>query len=162
MKITINPFDTASIAKAIKELEQYKKEFLAKEAVFVKRLAEIGVSVASTGFSTADYDGVNDVQVTMTQSGTSAAVIAFGDTVGFIEFGTGVRFPEWDNSGMEYTPPKHGTYGKGLGARPKGWYFTVGEGASRHTYGNPPAEAMRTARDVMIEKVTQIAREVWR
>ena len=164
MKIKIDPFDKASINEAIKQLKEYKKDFLAKETIFVKRLAEIGVSVASTGFSTADYDGVNDVQVTMTQSGTSAVVTAYGEAVGFIEFGTGVRFPEWDNAGMEYTPPKHGTYGKGFGARPHGWYFKPNgsEGASQHTYGNIPAEAMRTARDVMIEKVTQIAREVWR
>ena len=162
MKITINPFDKKSIDKAIKQLEQYKKDFLAKEEIFVKKLAEIGVSVASTGFALADYDGVNDVSVRLEWQGNKAAVIAEGETVGFIEFGTGVKYPEWDNSGMEYTPPKHGTYGKGHGARPKGWYFKPGEGAVQHTYGNPPAEAMRTARDVMIEKVTQIAREVWK
>lgn len=163
MKIKINPFDRKSITEAIKQLEQYKKDFLAKEELFVKRLAEIGVSVASTGFALADYDGIKDVQVTMTQSGTKATVLAFGETVGFIEFGTGIRNPEWDNSGMEYTPPKHGTYGKGYGARPKGWYFTAGEGgAAQHTYGNYPAEAMRTARDEIVEKVVQIAREVWR
>ena len=63
---------------------------------------------------------------------------------------------------MDYTPPKHETYGKGHGKRPKGWYFSPGTGAVQHTMGNPPAEAMRTARDVMIEKVTQIAREVWK
>lgn len=162
MKITIDPFDPKSIQKAIDQVEQYKNEFLAKERIFVKRLAEIGVSVASTGFAMADYDGENDVQVTMTHRGTTATVIAYGETVGFIEFGTGVKFPEWDNTGMEYTPPKHGTYGKGYGARPKGWFFKQGEGAAQHTYGNHPAEAMRTARDVMIERVTQIAREVWR
>lgn len=162
MKITIDPFDEKSITKALQQLQQYKKDFLAKEEIFVRRLAEIGVSVATTGFELADYDGIKDVQVTMTQSGTAASVIAYGETVGFIEFGTGVRYPEWDNSGMEYTPPKHGTYGKGHGARPKGWYFKQGEGAAQHTYGNMPAEAMRTARDVMIERVTQIAREVWR
>lgn len=162
MKITINPFDKKSISEAIKQLEQYKKDFKAKEAVFVRRLAEIGVSVASTGFAMADYDGVNDVQVTMTQSGNSAKVIAYGETVGFIEFGTGIRNREWDNSGMEYTPPKHGTYGKGHGLRPKGWFFIPGEGAKQHTYGNPPAEAMRTARDIMVEKVVQVAREVWK
>ena len=54
------------------------------------------------------------------------------------------------------------TYGKGKGANPKGWYFTSGPGASQHTYGNPPAEAMLTAREAMIEQVTKIAREVWR
>lgn len=162
MKIKINPLDRKSIDEAIKQLKQYKKDFLAKEELFVKRLAEIGVSVATTGFAMADYDGINDVQVSMTQSGTSAVVIAYGETVGFIEFGTGVKFPEWDSTGMEYTPPKHGTYGKGHGARPKGWYFKQGEGAVQHTYGNQPAEALRTARDIMIERVTQIAREVWR
>ena len=162
MKITINPYDTKSISDAIKMVKQYKKDFLAKEKIFVKRLAEIGVSVASTGFATADYDGINDVSVRLEWNGNKATVIAEGETVGFIEFGTGVKFPEWDNAGMEYIPPKHGTYGKGYGARPKGWYFKQGEGAAQHTYGNQPAEAMRTARDVMIEKVAQIAREVWR
>lgn len=163
MKITIDPFDTNSIKEAIKRLEQYKRDFIAKEELFVQRLAEIGVSVATVGFATADYDGVKDVQVTMSHSGTSASVVAYGETVGFIEFGTGIKFPEWDNSGMAYIPPSHGTYGSGRGANTHGWYFKQGDGAkARHTYGNPPAEAMRTARDVMIERVTQIAREVWK
>lgn len=163
MKIVIDPLDQKSISNAIKEVKRYKQEFEAKEKEFIKRLAELGVSVASSGFAMADYDGVNDVQVTMTQSGGSAVVTAFGETVGFIEFGTGVKYPEWDASGVEYTPPKHGTYGKGRGKNPHGWYFKQSDGASaRHTYGNPPAEAMRTARDVMVERVIQIAREVWK
>lgn len=163
MIITVDPFDQNSVAKALEQVKQYKQDFLAKEELFVKRLAEIGVSVASTGFAVADYDGINDVTVRLEQQGGRAAVIAEGETVGFIEFGTGIKYPEWDNSGMEYTPPKHGTYGKGRGANPHGWYFKQSEGAAAiHTYGNQPAEAMRTARDVMIERVIQIAREVWK
>lgn len=161
MKIVIDPFDPKSINEAVKAVKRYKKEFEAKEKEFVRRIAELGVSVASTGFATADYDGVNDVQVTMTHSGDKAVVTAFGEAVGFIEFGTGVRYPEWDASGMEYTPPKHGTYGQGRGKSPHGWFFKQGE-ALRHTYGNQPAEAMRTARDTMVERVIQIAREVWK
>ena len=162
MKIRVNPFDKASINAAIKQVQEYKKDFLAKEKIFVKRLAEIGVSVARTGFELADYDGENDVTVRLEWRGNKAVVIAEGYTAGFIEFGTGVRNPEWDNSGMDYTPPKHGTYGKKHGARPKGWYFKPGEGSVMHTFGNYPAEAMRTARDVIIERITRIAREVWR
>lgn len=163
MKIVIDPLDSKSISEAIKQIKQYKRDFEAKEKEFVRRLAELGVSVASTGFAMADYDGINDVQVTMTASGGSAVVTAFGEAVGFIEFGTGVKYPEWDSSGMEYTPPKHGTYGKGRGKNPHGWYFKQNDGAAaRHTYGNQPAEAMRTARDVMVERVIQIAREVWK
>ena len=163
MKIKVNPFDSKSITAAIKQLKQYEREFQQKEAEFVRRLVEIGVSVARVGFSIADYDGVNDVLITETQNGSRAAVIAYGETVGFIEFGTGVNFREWDNTGMEYTPPAHGTYGEGKGKNPHGWYFKQNEGsAARHTYGNPPAEAMLTARDRMIEQVVQVAREVWK
>lgn len=162
MKIVIDPFDIESIRKAERLVKQYKREFKTKEKEFVRRLAEIGVQIASTGFATAEYDGVNDVTVHLEQTSAGAKVVAAGETVGFIEFGTGVKYPEWDNSGMAYTPPKHGTYGKGQGANSYGWWFKQSEGsAARHTYGNPPAEAMRTARDVMIEQVIEIAREVW-
>lgn len=162
MKITIDPFDRNSINNAIKQLKTYKKDFLAKEEEFVRRLKELGVSVATTGFSLADYDGVNDVLVTETQGGNRALVIAYGEAVGFIEFGTGVKFQEYSSAGLEFTPPEHGTYGKGKGTNPKGWWFNQGPGNSRHTYGNPPAEAMLTARNTMIEQVTKIAREVFK
>ena len=163
MKITIDPFDKKSVDTALKKIQQYKRDFLVKEQEFVRRLTEIGVSVAQAGFSTADYDGVNDVVVSMEQTATGYAVVASGETVGFIEFGTGVKYPEWDNTGMEYTPPAHGTYGKGQGKNPWGRWFKGSEGAvAQHTYGNPPAEAMRTARDAVVENVTRIAREVWR
>ena len=106
---------------------------------------------------------MNDVLITETQNGSRARVIAYGETVGFIEFGTGVKFREYDSSSAEYTPPKHGTYGEGKGKNPHGWFYKQGEGAAaRHTYGNPPAEAMLAARDEMIQRVTEIAREVWK
>lgn len=163
----MDPFDKKSVARTEKLLLQYKKDFLKKEAEFIRRLTEIGVSVAEAGFTTADYDGLNDVLIASTQGHNRASVIAYGETVGFIEFGTGVKYPEWvdgnNASGIPYTPPKHGTYGEGRGARPKGWWFTPSEGAAgRHTYGNPPAEAMLTARNAMVEQVVQIAKEVWR
>jgi hypothetical protein len=163
MKIVIDPLDKKSITAAIKQLEQYEKEFRAKEEEFVRRLKEIGISVAQTGFSLADYDGINDVLIAETQNGPRAAIIAYGQAVGFIEFGTGVKFREYDSSSTEFTPPPHGSYGKGKGANPKGWYFSQHEGAhGRHTFGNVPAEAMLTARDVMVERVVQVAREVWK
>lgn len=163
MRIVIDPFDKKSIARAEALVRQYKEDFAKKEAEFLRRLADIGVRVASAGFATADYDGVNDVSVSLEKTENGYAVVASGSTVGFIEFGTGVRYPEWDNSGMMYTPPPHGSYGKGQGKNPWGWWFRGSEGAvARHTYGNQPAEALRTARDQMVEQVIEIAREVFR
>jgi hypothetical protein len=163
MKIQIDPFDRKSIGDAVKLVKQYKRDFLVKEQEFARRLADLGVRVAQAGFATADYDGVNDVVVTLVKTSTGYAVLASGEKVGFIEFGTGIRYPEWDNTDMAYTPPVHGTYGKGQGKNPWGWWFKAHDGAmARHTYGNPPAEAMRTARDEMVAQVIQIAREVWK
>lgn len=163
MKIVINPFDKGSIDNAIKQVTQYERDFKRKEEEFVRRLKELGVSVATAGFATADYDGVNDVLIAETQLGGRAAIIAYGEAVGFIEFGTGVKFREWNGDDTEYTPPAHGTYGKGYGKNPHGWWFKQSDGAiARHTYGNPPAEAMLQARNVMVERVIEIAREVWK
>ena len=160
-KIVIDPFDKKSIDAAIKEIEAYKTDFDKKYATFVSRLLEIGVSVAQQRFANAEYDGKNDVQVTSVQEDGRAVVVAHGETVGFIEFGTGVRYEEYDSSTTEYTPPPRGSYGKGKGSNPKGWFFTLDGVPSQHTYGNPPAEAMLSARDAMIESVVRIAREVW-
>lgn len=163
MTIKINPYDKTSIENAIKAVENYKKDFTQKLNMFVRRLAEVGVDVAEVVFANAEYDGNNDVVVTMTHSGGRAAVIAYGETVGFIEFGTGINNPEWNDNGMDFTPPAHGTYGKGHGAWPKGWFFNPSDGSpAQRTLGNPPAEAMRGARDEMISRAVQIAREVWR
>ena len=167
MKITINPLDPKSVAAAAKQLEQYWKEFEQKEAEFIRRLAEIGVSVARAGFAMADYDGTKDVVVSLEKTKDGMAVVASGKTVGFIEFGTGIKYPEWvDNNhtnGRPYIPKPHGTYGKKQGMNEYGWWFKESDGAkARHTYGNYPAMAMLSARDEVVDRITQIAREVWR
>ena len=164
MRISIDPFSRESIDAAAKLVKQYKKDFVTKEKEFVRRLAEIGVSVAQAGYSTAvDYNRSSGITVSMKPTATGYEVKADGELVGFIEFGTGIRNREWDSSGMEYVPPRHGTYGKGHGAQPYGWWYYPHPGAAaEHTYGEMPVEAMRLARDEMIERVMQIAREVWK
>lgn len=162
MKLKIDPFDKKSIDTAIKQLQQYQTDFKEKEREFQRKLGEIGIQVARTGFALADYDGTNDVTVELIPYDRGYSVVAKGKTVGFIEFGTGVRYPNYDSSGIPYTPPPRGSYGKGHGKNPKGWYFAPHPGAVQHTYGNPPAEAMLEARNTMIERVVQIALEVWR
>ena len=47
--------------------------------------------------------------------------------------------------------------GKGHWDDPNGWYYKHGE----KSHGNPPAMAMVSARDTMVEELTTIAREVF-
>ena len=163
MRIVINPFDKASITAAINRLKQYEKDFKVKEQEFARRLAEIGVVLAGGIYSVADYDGENEVSVYLKKTESGYSVMAEGTTVGFLEFGTGIRNREWSGSDLPYTPPPHGSYGKGHGKQPYGWWFKAQDyGVTMHTYGHPPAEAMLTARNEIIARVAQIAREVWK
>lgn len=169
IKVRLSP---AGIKAAQDELARYKVLLNERMELFVRRLAEIGLNVASIRFEVAQYDGDNDVTVHIEQNGAVARVVASGKSVAFIEFGTGVRYPEHP-SGLY----GHGTYGKGQGANPKGWVYSGSPGTGGmpvrgrngaekpgvyRTYGNPPAEAMWTAATEMAAQITQVWREVMR
>lgn len=147
-----------SINKAIRELKQYKAWVLRKEAELRLRLASMGATVASIQFARAIYNGTNDVTVRVDDTGSVAVIYAEGDAVAFIEFGAGAAYgyghPQAGELGMG-----PGTYpdGKGHWNDPDGWYYAHG----KHSYGNPPAQAMYLAVQRMTEELTNIAREVF-
>ena len=133
-----------------------------------KPIALIGGGTARVKFTNAMYAGKNDVEVEVKRvSSTHYQVIASGETVLFIEFGTGINNPELvEPSGLTY---QHGTYGKGHGADPNGWVYVgeqgnagqpIREGVYR-TYGNPPAKAMYYAAKDMKAEIYTIAKEVF-
>ena len=169
-KVISCDLSTESINKAIKELKQYKQDFLTKEKKLLEGLAKIGVQEASIRFTTAMYDGVNDVSVVLDKKGTGYVIEAKGEAVAFIEFGAGV----YHNSGEPYPIPRPegvvgiGEYGKGKGKR-RAWYYKGEPGTNGEiqkngvvkTRGNPAAMPMWYASEEMRNSILQIAREVW-
>lgn len=156
-KITID-LSAKSIDSAIKEVRKYKAWVLEKEKELRLRLATLGASVASIRFSTAIYNGTNDVTVRVDDNGNTATIYAEGESVAFIEFGAGAKYGYGHPQAGEFGVGP-GTYpdGKGNWDKPKGWYIPGGE----HTYGNPPAMAMYGAVQTITEQVTMIAKEVF-
>jgi hypothetical protein len=156
-KITID-LSAKSIDSAIKEVRKYKAWVLEKEKELRQRLAMLGASVASIKFSTAIYNGTNDVTVRVEDDGSMATIYAEGESVAFIEFGAGAKYGYGHPQAGEFGVGP-GTYpdGKGNWDNPKGWYIPGGE----HTYGNPPAMAMYGAVQTITEQVTMIAKEVF-
>ena len=128
-----------SISNAIREVKRYKAWVEEKEKELRLRLAQRGATVASIQFSRAIYNGANDVSVRVDDTGSVAVIYAEGESVAFIEFGSGATYgyghPQ--ASSLGFGP---GTYpeSKGHWDDPKGWWF----GDSEHSYGNPPAMAM--------------------
>lgn len=152
---------TSSINQAIKELRQYSAWVLKKEEELRSRLAMMGATVASIQFSRAIYNGSNDVSVRVDDTGSVAVIYAEGESVAFIEFGSGISYgyghPQAGEFGFGPGTWSDGDEGKGHWDNPKGWYYASGQ----HSYGNPPAMAMYTAVKEITENVTRIAREVF-
>ncbi len=89
------PLTAAGEDRAIRELKAWQKWLERGTAALLKALAEEGVQVASARFQSAQYDGTNDVSVSLeVREKNRIAVVAVGGAVLFIEFGTGVRYPD--------------------------------------------------------------------
>lgn len=161
-KIISFSLSTKEINRAIKEVEQYKLDIQRKEKLLLEKLSYLGVKEASIRFTTAMYDGVNDSSVSLEQTSNGYAIVAQGNAVAFIEFGSGV----YHNSSEPYPNPRPagivgiGEYGKGRGKR-KAWGYRDEGGEVVITRGNPASMPMWYATEEMRRSILQIAREVW-
>lgn len=170
IKVSLNE---QSIDRAIKELDNYKKWLVDKTKEFLKALADEGVQIASAKFAKAVYDGTNDVSCSVEERGENKiAVVAVGSATLFIEFGTGVKYPDNHPEAAEHGMIRGG-YGYCLGRLEKGWRYTGDPGSNGevitegkhagqvHTYGNPANMCMyQTVRELQ-EKFEEIARRVY-
>lgn len=155
--------DSDEIDRAIKELKDYRKELAKKVELFVEKLANVGIQVASLRISNTRGDSempvVNKEKYPYGGGTTTKAVISInGKDVLFVEFGAGVIFNPVDHplaAKLGYGP---GTYpGQTHVPVPGYWYYghgklSVGTEASMPIFG--AAEAMR-------EKVVEVAHEVF-
>ena len=99
----------------IREVEDWKNWLLDRTTIFLGRLAQEGMEIASAKFEQAVYDGTNDVSVTVEPRGNNVrAVVATGRATLFIEFGTGVTYPDNHPEAGELGM-KRGEYGQGHG-----------------------------------------------
>lgn len=159
---------STNVDTVIKQIETYRKLLHNRLERLLERLAMIGATEARVRFSQAMYAGKNDVVISVeTVSKSCCQIVAEGQAVLFIEFGTGISNPEHPQS-AEFGY-KHGEYGQGKGMNPKGWVYvgeqgnagqTLREGVYR-TKGNPPARAMYDSAKEMREEILRIAREVF-
>lgn len=161
MKKVRVPLSTAGIEQLEKELQEYRKWQEAKAKELAEQLATLGASVASIRFARATYTGIKDATITVEQIANGYAVKADGESVLFLEFGSGITYggghPENSEFGMG-----PGTYpdGKGHWDDPRGWWIPKSAGGG-HTYGNPPAMAMYEARKTIIRELPRIVKEVF-
>lgn len=171
MKIKVRLSD-AGLRDAERQIREHKTTLNQKAQEFSKALADKGLDVAKVRFANAQYAGSNDVSCRVEQNGNTCTIVAEGNAVAFIEFGTGAHHNGYGGQ----LPPgvgAHGSYGKGHGAQRRWYYYgeagnagtpvkTVdGKGQLNYTDGNEPAMAMWGAVEEMASQVEATWREVW-
>lgn len=165
---TLSPSGVQQMIDSVREYREWIKSGCAR---LLERLTQEGYEVASAGFASAEYDGTNDVTVSVEDRGKIKAVVAVGGTVLFIEFGTGVTYPdnhpEARDLGME-----RGEYGQGRGKQFTWGYYgepgtngtVVGERAKGTlvlTHGNPANMPMYNAVKELELRLGEIVKEVF-
>lgn len=158
-----------SLIRKIKDLGNWQSD---RAIVFADRLAQEGMEIASVKFSQAVYDGTNDVSVTVEPRGNNVrAVVATGGATLFIEFGTGVTYPDNHPEAGELGM-KRGEYGQGHGKQHSwGYYGDPGtNGVLKEkknggfvviTHGNPANMPMYETVKELQDRLTEIAKEVF-
>lgn len=162
MEITIS---MSKWEKALKDIEDYKKKFRENVKETVKQTVEIGKAEAEMRFSIAEYDGPKDVKVTSKVNKRSGTITAAGESVLFIEFGTGLEAENPRDIPMDYYKSAYlpgswsmGPEGKGHWDDPNGWYYSHGN----RSLGNPANKCMYNAAKEMERMAPKIAREVFK
>ena len=123
MKTVKVPLSQRGIDTLLREIESYTVWLKERSKVLLDRLAQAGVEVASARFAKAVYDGTNDASVSLETRGDGVrAVVAVGASVLFIEFGTGVTYPDNHPQAAELGM-KRGEYGQGHGKQSSWGYY---------------------------------------
>ncbi len=173
MSQTINvPLSIPAYDSLIRKIEDLGNWQSDRAIVFANRLAQEGMEIASVKFSQAVYDGTNDVSVTVEPRGNNVrAVVATGGATLFIEFGTGVTYPD-DHPEAGELGMKRGEYGQGHGKQHSwGYYGDPGtNGVLKEkknggfvviTHGNPANMPMYETVKELQDRLTEIAKEVF-
>lgn len=169
-KITVE-LTESGIDKAIKELEEYKKDIKKKTALLQDRIAKRIEEEADKGFASAVVDDLvrggyqkPDVTVNYTTKGDISVVVAQGEDAVWVEFGAGV----YHNGNLGSSPHPRGSelgmtiggYGQGKGKQ-RSWGFKDEEGTLHVTRGTPAQMPLEKAVLSVLDELPQMAKEVF-
>lgn len=176
-KLHISLTTKGSIDKAIKALEDYKKDIVTKTERLVAELLEVGVEtgIANSGEYAgmivfkkeivAGSDGVNGLLIATDgqkiirewkyKGGIKQAVVS---PMLMAEFGSGWLAKVLDNvEGVG-----QGTFpGQQHAFDPQGWWWETPDGEKHHSYGEAPTYPVHSALFAMMFEVDHIAKEVF-
>lgn len=165
-------FDVSGIDHLCKRIQHLLDTLPTKLKLIMQKLGDMGVDIAQASFRTAQYDGTNDVVCsTRWVNDKRLDIVANGEAVAFIEFGTGVHYVDDHPKRVEMRAVR-GMYGYRLG-RFQFWDYPAHKGRGTNgqptlnkrglrivTQGNPPSYSLYNTAKELRTKVQEVAEEV--
>lgn len=146
-----------SIDNAIKELDLYTKDFIAKVNLFIRRLGAVGIATVESRSSGMNFPTSFVLDQVSNGVFKGTLVVEGGEELLFFEFGTGITHNNYPSShpdgarlGMII-----GEYGQGLGKN-EYWYHD-----GKRYYGEPAQMPVYMAYIELISTFERIAKEVF-
>ncbi|MBR1631357.1 MAG: hypothetical protein IJ680_05830 [Paludibacteraceae bacterium] len=160
------------IRKAVDALKDYDRQLQNKCAMFVDKMAEVGIATAK--LNCGDYGNVITFskQLSVGEHGANGKLIAVGtpvfrrrggetieaDPLLLAEFGSG-----WNAKVLDKVDGVgQGTFpGQTHAFDPRGWWYVDEHGESHHSYGESPTFPMHSAAIAMLFDINRVAKEVF-
>jgi hypothetical protein len=172
MKKTIefNPFSISSVDDAIREFDEWSKDYDKKVDLFLETLAKKGVEIAKLNVTSMDaiFTGELLKSITSSRKGKGCyAIISNSKHSAFVEFGTGQVGQE---NPYPYPLPDGVTWNYNKGATifeisdgQYGWYYPTKDGKWKLTQGMPARPYMyETAMELSLRTtIEETAKEVF-
>jgi len=169
-KITIG-LSEQDIDRALREMAQYKTEFLQKVELLREKVADRLAVEAQSGFTGAVVDDLikrgqkfADVKVSVDNRANLSVVVANGEDAVWVEFGAGVYHngspgssPHPNGAEMGFTI---GSFDKGNGKK-EAWGYYDENNELKLTRGTPATMPMHRAVQTVCNDIQNIAREVF-
>ena len=161
-----------SLDDAIQEVEKYADRLNDKTSQLVDELAENlkdnAINILASNVIENEPFAETISSLAIEKSGQFTRNVLAGGGAVWLEFGTGVVSNPVGVGG--YAHPKAqelgmygiGEYGHGMGANPKGWWYTSASGESVHTYGIPATMFMYHSAWQTRAKIPEMARRLFK
>ena len=143
-------------------LEDYARELPQKAQAVLDSMVSKGEAYAF--FSLGHIDtGETLNSIIGYRDGNRGFIVAGGNAI-WIEFGTGVvanagNAPHPKAAELGMSP--WGTFGKGQGANPRGWWYIGDDGLPHHTYGIPSNRFLYNTAQMLRRQYPDIAKEIF-
>lgn len=153
--------------ETIAKVNEYKDSLTKKALDLVDSMVRTGEEYALYYLSSHIYTGETIAETYGYRKGNSGFIVSGGAAV-WLEFGTGVVANNVAPGTFVHPMPGVyfgingiGTYGKGHGSDPDGWWYYDAEGKKHHTYGIPATMYMWNTAQQLKRDYPEMARRLF-